>query len=337
LQATPSTNPPRLLVVNADDLGISELTNRAIREAHQRGILTSASLMAGGPAFDDAVKNVVQTCPRLGIGLHVNLTSGRCLSPPRSINLLVDSDGQFRHGFLGLWRLLLRRGDEAAQQMALEVHNQLRRVEAAGVRIDHVNSHCHVHMIPGVFRAVQQAAAEANCRIRISDEPVALTRMLRRGGLGRAFFNSPKKAILWGLARRARKQPDGKGLPTQTFGILSSGAVLLPAFQLLGAFERVRCAEVITHPGGADPVLSPELNRDDRRFHSSPNRLREFETLVSEEARQVVRISGFQLVRFCDLSPTSEHTDAGSCRASGRLRELERESIPKGTSNVSSH
>ena len=43
------------LIVNADDFGITEGTNRAIIDAHQRGIVTSTSLLANGYAFDHAV------------------------------------------------------------------------------------------------------------------------------------------------------------------------------------------------------------------------------------------------------------------------------------------
>ncbi len=45
----------RFVIINGDDFGISSGMNRAIIEAHERGVLTSTSLMVTGQAFDEAV------------------------------------------------------------------------------------------------------------------------------------------------------------------------------------------------------------------------------------------------------------------------------------------
>jgi len=52
----------RQLIVNADDLGLTVGVNRAIREAHADGIVTSATLMASGVAFADAIELVTRYC-----------------------------------------------------------------------------------------------------------------------------------------------------------------------------------------------------------------------------------------------------------------------------------
>ena len=43
------------LIVNADDFGLHPLINEGILESHQKGIVTSTSLLASGEAFDDAI------------------------------------------------------------------------------------------------------------------------------------------------------------------------------------------------------------------------------------------------------------------------------------------
>lgn len=65
----------KTLILNADDLGMTRGINDAIIRAHRQGILTSATLMATGLEFDDAVAKV-KTTPALGIGCHVVLTGG---------------------------------------------------------------------------------------------------------------------------------------------------------------------------------------------------------------------------------------------------------------------
>ncbi|MGB0007236.1 MAG: ChbG/HpnK family deacetylase, partial [Candidatus Sulfotelmatobacter sp.] len=65
----------RRLIVNADDFGFTAGVNRAIIEAHTRGIVTSTTLMASGPAFNDAVRLARET-PRLDVGCHLVLIDG---------------------------------------------------------------------------------------------------------------------------------------------------------------------------------------------------------------------------------------------------------------------
>jgi predicted glycoside hydrolase/deacetylase ChbG (UPF0249 family) len=70
------------LIVNADDLGYSDGVNRGIFEAHERGIVTSASLMVDGPASAEAAE-LARAAPRLSVGLHAVLDRrGKLLVPP---------------------------------------------------------------------------------------------------------------------------------------------------------------------------------------------------------------------------------------------------------------
>jgi predicted glycoside hydrolase/deacetylase ChbG (UPF0249 family) len=62
----------RYLIVNADDFGQSPGVNQGIIEAHERGIVTSASLMVRWPAASEAAA-YSQEHPDLSLGLHVDL------------------------------------------------------------------------------------------------------------------------------------------------------------------------------------------------------------------------------------------------------------------------
>ncbi len=63
------------LIVNADDFGLTEQVSRGILDAHHEGIVTSATLMANGGAFENAVAMARREYD-LGIGVHLNLTEG---------------------------------------------------------------------------------------------------------------------------------------------------------------------------------------------------------------------------------------------------------------------
>src|SRR5688500_8967367 len=128
------------VVVNGDDLGIAYAVNAAIARAFREGILTSASLMANMPAFDDAVENVVAPNRGLGVGVHLVLTSGVCVSEPRHVPLLVDGSATFRHGFFGIRRLVYGlRASAAVTQIERELRAQYEKVLALGLRVDHLD------------------------------------------------------------------------------------------------------------------------------------------------------------------------------------------------------
>ncbi|HEU4636346.1 MAG TPA: ChbG/HpnK family deacetylase, partial [Edaphobacter sp.] len=99
--------PPQL-IVNADDFGLTKGINRSILSLHDAGALTSATLMATGPAFDDAVE-IARRTPTLGIGCHVVLTDGIPASDPAKIPSLIGPDGRsFRPSLLSFVQALLR-------------------------------------------------------------------------------------------------------------------------------------------------------------------------------------------------------------------------------------
>lgn len=96
--------PGRYLIVNADDLGADDGTTRGIIAAHERGIVTSASLMVDMPGARSAVR-AARAHPQLGLGLHVSFTAGRRIPDlgdvgalrrelERQLDLFVDLTGQ---------------------------------------------------------------------------------------------------------------------------------------------------------------------------------------------------------------------------------------------------
>src|SRR5215831_16051926 len=80
---------PRQLVINADDFGLSEGVNRGILAAHAAGSVTSTSLLVNLPAFDHAVAGA-REAPRLGVGLHFNVTAGAPVLPAERVRSLCD-------------------------------------------------------------------------------------------------------------------------------------------------------------------------------------------------------------------------------------------------------
>ena len=153
--------PATRLIINADDLGLTPGINRAVFELHRAGALSSATLMANGPAFQNAVALAHQH-PGLGIGCHVVLTDGIPLSPARSIPSLLDPASSSAHpklrGSLAAFAraALLGRLNEA--EIEREATAQISRLIEAGVRPTHLDTHKHTHLFPAVLRPLLRVA-----------------------------------------------------------------------------------------------------------------------------------------------------------------------------------
>src|SRR5512142_2512341 len=136
----------RRLIINADDLGLTPGVNRAVAEAYGRGVVTSTTLMANAAAFADAVATVRDT--RLSVGCHVVLVDGAPVLGREQVSTLIagDASGQFRHGFAE-FALAALRGRLDAEQLEAEAAAQMQRVQVAGGRVSHCDTHKHVHLL----------------------------------------------------------------------------------------------------------------------------------------------------------------------------------------------
>ncbi len=151
--------PPRL-IINADDFGLTRGVNRAIGELHQAGVLTSATLMATGAAFEDAVA-VTRANPALGVGCHVVLTDGIPASPPATVPSLLGRDGKTFRPLLLDFVLALTRGAVREDEIEREALAQIAKIQRTGIRITHLDSHKHTHLFPAVTRPLLRAAERA--------------------------------------------------------------------------------------------------------------------------------------------------------------------------------
>lgn len=146
-------NPTRRLIVNADDFGLSSGVNRGIIEAHERGILTSTSLMVRQPAVREAV-DYARSHPRLGLGLHLDL-----------------GEWFFRDGD---WHELYHVVDEHdPDAVAKEVSRQIDAfLDMVGQPPTHIDSHQHVHRKAHILPAVQPHAQRLGVVLRHFDPRV---------------------------------------------------------------------------------------------------------------------------------------------------------------------
>lgn len=157
----------RLRTVNADDFGLSSAVNAAITQAFDLGLITSTSIMANMPGFEEACAIARQRNLNGKIGVHLNLTEGSPLTiGMRSAKRLVTDDGQFRFA-LPRSTLVISRQESAA--VKAEWDAQIRRCIEHGVVPAHLDSHHHVHAIwPLLSITVELARKHGIGQIRVS-------------------------------------------------------------------------------------------------------------------------------------------------------------------------
>jgi predicted glycoside hydrolase/deacetylase ChbG (UPF0249 family) len=242
---------PRLLVINADDLGFAPGVNRGIVEAYEAGTLSSASMMVNTPAFAEAVELVRERAPGLGVGLHLNLVAGRPLS---DVPTLADPRTGTFHSLAELARRALS-GRVHPDDVRHECDAQLAALSAAGITPTHLDSHRHAHALPGLLPAVAASARAAGVRVvrRPLDQPaladpVASAKML--------VLHASWRRALPGVAAEDRallaRAPHFRGIALQ--GAPDVEARLLTLLDHLPA----GITELMLHPGYDDEVLAAQ-------------------------------------------------------------------------------
>lgn len=144
-------------ILNADDFGISNDINKAILEGYNTEILHSTSLCANGEAFYSAINEIMPECPKLCVGVHLNIIEGKALNSSEKLKELTDSDGNFNNGWIQL--LLKSFNKKFMEQVEIEFRSQIEKIISC-TKVSHIDSHVHTHGIPNIFELTCKLAKE---------------------------------------------------------------------------------------------------------------------------------------------------------------------------------
>ena len=302
----------RALIVHADDLGLTRSFNEGVREGYQRGFLTSTSLRTNGPAFQDAVEQVIPDCPNLGVGVHLNIVEGRTQRQRVSkSSRICDSEGYYKASF---GRLLhaYHSGDKATfDEIEDDYRSQIEIVLSCGLVPDHLNSHRHSHGIPGVFEIACKLAAEYNIPfVRLAKERFYLA--------GEILFhmalwyptNLIKHLVLniYSGRNAAIAKRFGVRINDYFIGVNYTGHMTSATFKNgLAAVSSLRSGtvEVSLHPckvlsNQREQYIAPYL----QNYSTHPARAAELSALLDMDIRRYILQSGWELRSFSQLART---------------------------------
>jgi len=302
---------PARLILNADDFGLTPGINRAIVELHRAGVITSTTLMATGPAFDDAVA-LARANPTLGVGCHLVFVDGMPLCHAESIPSLLGADGKrFRPSIHDFAQATLRstiKPDELARETAA----QIQRIQRAGVDVTHIDSHKHVHLFPKIAETVLHVARRCGVRaVRYPFEPKWCASLCAKTT---PFVRRMQLKLLGRFEPGFRRLLDFSDETTTsgTLGISATGTLgplLLRSILegMLTEHDNGIVYELCCHPGHMDVALGAESTR------LREIREREYRSLLDVVPEIKQHLNAPHLIHYGNLGV------AGLQRASGQF------------------
>jgi predicted glycoside hydrolase/deacetylase ChbG (UPF0249 family) len=271
----------RRLIVSADDLGLHEAINRGVLTAHEEGIVTSASIVACGRAFDHACR-LVEKRRKLDLGIHLTLIEEKPLLGPDQLKTLAPGrvlPKSYRQLFAGLLK-----GRIDPEEVEMELDAQIQRVLQAGLTVSHLDSHQHTHFLPQLRRVFFRLAEHYQIAgVRAGGRVVpARTKF--------SLFLAPLAKSLQRAARaRGLRTPDALWLPSPSGRIhgldLVKGVPKLP--------EGV--SELVVHPGEDQAVLEREYPAWGFNWRQ------ELAAVMATDVRDTLTRHNVQLARYSEL------------------------------------
>jgi hopanoid biosynthesis associated protein HpnK len=287
----PGCSGPARLIVNADDFGLRREIDLGVAEAFDRGIVTSASLVAAGESFEHAVA-LARARPALDLGVHLVLTEGRPVAPRDRIPSLVDTQGRFSPTWAGFLRRYAA-GRVRPQEVEVELRAQIERSLSTGLPFSHLDSHQHLHMLPRILPVVIRLASEYGMAA------IRCPRQSSAAGTGKGVIDGVGRrlqlAALRSLCRLGKRALRGNGILTADDfrGFAEAGRWHVDA--LVSTIEGLGpgLTEVGCHPGADDAV--------DRGLGWDYRWEQELAALASSEVAGAVARSGVDLTTYREV------------------------------------
>jgi predicted glycoside hydrolase/deacetylase ChbG (UPF0249 family) len=274
--------PGAYLIVNADDYGYFRCVSEGILEVATHGIVKATGVFANAPHFREHAARLLD-CENLDVGSHLNLTYGSPLTTDLRKRLSRWS-GNFP-GKISLSMAVLS-GAIRPEHVGAEWRAQIDRCLECGLRVQFLNSHEHVHMLPALFSVAEDLAREY--RIRYV-----------RFATSRLVWNSPtvlfRTAVLKWLGAAVRRRLPAPAL--SFLGLEASGRLDLPYLRrVIPQLRAGRVYELMCHPGRFDAreVSDPRLVH----YHDWEGERR---TLLDPVVRDIFDRHRVQLVGYRDL------------------------------------
>lgn len=285
------------LILNADDFGLTRGVNEGIIRAHREGILTSATLMACGPAFDHAVE-LAKLNPCLGIGCHLVLVGGKAIAPLSEIPSLASKDGCLPDS-LASFVTRLSTGIIRPKELERELRAQILKIRAAGIEPTHLDTHKHTHAHPVVMGALSRVAREFGIlRVRKPMENLRDSWESSRGersAMLPELFAAAAARMVTPIFQSTSRRYDLRS-PDYFLGLARTGRLRPEALRRMIGSVQEGSTEIMLHPGISDS----ELQTIETRL--SWQRNSEMDALIDPAVNSAIEEHGIRLITYGELN-----------------------------------
>jgi predicted glycoside hydrolase/deacetylase ChbG (UPF0249 family) len=235
------------LIINADDYGSTEAADKAVMECFARGAVTDMSVLAVGDSFEHAVKLAGENNINK-IGVHLTLTG-----PFKLLTLPAFS------GCCTVFLIKYFAGLVKKNKIYTEFKNQIQRVKEKGFTITHLDSHQHIHALPGVLKIVIELAKEENIDyIRFPAEKINIFKELLNP---RALIRSILLLFMCGLSG---KMLAASGIKHNDYFAGHARGLKLTKEDLMGILSNLKdgLTELGCHPGKREEERAALCDKD---------------------------------------------------------------------------
>lgn len=155
---------PETIIANADDFGLNAAVNKAILFCFQHGYINSTSLLTNTTGFQEAVQMTKLHASIKNVGVHINLAEGKPLT--RITTGLLNESGDWNLQKTGKAASVFSTTQK--QEIKKEIFTQVEKSLAQGITITHIDSHYHLHTLPGLYPYFLAAAKYFNLKLRLA-------------------------------------------------------------------------------------------------------------------------------------------------------------------------
>jgi predicted glycoside hydrolase/deacetylase ChbG (UPF0249 family) len=263
------------LIINSDDYGRTPDISRGIRNAHQRGVVTSTTCMMNIPTTAEDVAIALKETPTLGMGVHLVLTMGDPISAPKEVPSITDKEGHFLKYSALVAQLPNLDMEEVKREWRAQIESFIR---AAGHKPTHLDSHHHSsYFSPDLFRGMLELAKEYECAIRfpftgsVSKELEATDKLV------------PELIKEFNPRRPDRFEVD----------FYDQGATYETLLNMIDNLPD-GTTEIMCHPGHTDEAFAQESVYNDQRD-------RELKILTDPSVKEAIQANEIELITFAEL------------------------------------
>lgn len=278
------------LIINADDFGLCEGVNKAIERSHKKGVLSSATMMAGMAGTQEAV-DMARDMPGLGVGVHLNLVEGPATCQNGQTQCLLDENGEFKYSPGKIAKKSLLSG-AVREAIEVELSAQIESLLKLGLKPTHFDSHKHVHTFPMVYKIVVKLARKYGID--------AIRRPLEGAKTSSSDWPLPSKngktnAMIISAMARVNSVQNRDFIKNDAFyGIAHTGKADIDFWMAVCKNARPGVGEVMVHPGyvqGLDPKKTRLIEQ----------RVIELDALCSGKTKACIEDAGIEIVNYGDI------------------------------------